>query len=243
MSRLLAAELLKLRTTRTFLVFVLVALGLSLLVCILIATLPDSPTAQDATDAAVTDVSSPFILLLGVIATTGEWRHRTIAGTVLAAPDRVRLVLAKAFAYAMAGITLSLIVSACTYVVATVILSARGAPAPDLGEVLDLLWRSLILAAYFGALGAGIGAIVRNQAAAIVIVLVLSFVVEPTLIALAEDVGKFAPMFGAPSGVLSGIGGETDDALSLGVSLLVMAGWVAAACGAAIALLKTRDLT
>lgn len=243
MSRLLTAELLKLRTTRTFLVFVLVALGLSLLICVLIATLTDDPTADDATDAAFTDVSSPFILLLGVVATTGEWRHRTIASTVLAAPDRVRLMVAKALAYAAAGVILSLIVSVSTYLVATIILSSRGAPTPELGEVLDLLWRSLILAAYFGALGVGIGAIVRNQPTAIVIVLVVSFVVEPTLITLAEDVGQFAPMIGAPSGLLSGTTEEADDALALAPSLLVMAGWVVAACGAAVALLKTRDLT
>jgi hypothetical protein len=242
MSRLLSAELLKLRTTRTFLIFVLGALALSLLICILVASLSESSTDVDPS-AALFDLSLPFILLLAVVATTGEWRHRTIAGTVLAAPDRVRLVVAKAIAYAAAGVVLSLVVSLATYLVATIILSARGEPTPELGEAFGAIWRGLLIAAYYGALGVGIGAIVRNQAAAIVLVLVMSFVLEPTLGALVEDVARFGPFFGGPGGLFSGTEDEVEDALAFGPALLVMVAWVVAACGAAIALLKTRDLS
>lgn len=242
MSRLLAAEVLKLRTTRTFLVFVLAALALSLLVSILTAALTDSPTGEDAASAAYADLSSVFILLLAIVATTGEWRHRTIAGTVLAAPDRVRLIVAKALAYAGAGVALSLLVSICTYVAALLILSSRGEVTPDFGDWLDLVWRSLVFAAYVGALGVGIGAIVRNQPAAIVIVLVAALAVEPALSGLAPDVWRFAPLTGAPSGLFGGTVEEADDTLARGVALLVMAAWVAGSCAAAIALLRGRDL-
>ena len=243
MSRLLAAEALKLRTTRTFVVFVLCALGVSLLIAVLTASLVEAPDAEDATAAAFADVSAPFILLLAIVATTGEWRHRTIASTVLAAPDRVRLVVAKAIAYAGAGVALSLVVSVCTYVAAYAILSGRGETTPEVGDWLALIWRSLVLAAYFGALGVGIGAVVRNQPAAIVVVLITIFVVEPTLSALVSDVWRFLPLIGAPSGLFAGTAEASDDALALGLALLVLAGWVAAFCGAAVALLRGRDLT
>ena len=49
------------------------------------------------------DFSGLFILLLGVIGMAGEWRHRTITSTVLAAPDRLRLLAAKILSYAVAG--------------------------------------------------------------------------------------------------------------------------------------------
>jgi len=243
MSRLLRAELLKLRTTRTFVVFVLCALGLSLLIAVLTAALSEQISPEEAAQGAYSDVSSPFILLLAVVATTGEWRHRTIASTVLAAPDRVRLVGAKVIAYALAGVVLSLLVSVCTFLVATVILSARDQPTPEFGDFLALLWRSLVFAAYYGALGVAIGALIRNQAGAIVTVLVTIFVLEPTISALEPDVGQFLPLFGAPSGLFGGTVEESDDALELGLSLLVMAGWVVAMAAAAIGVLRERDLT
>ena len=48
-------------------------------------------------------MSGLFILLLGVIGMTGEWRHRTIASTVLAAPGRALLLAAKVISYAVAA--------------------------------------------------------------------------------------------------------------------------------------------
>ena len=47
--------------------------------------------------------SSLFILLLGVMGIAGEWRHRTITSSLLAAPDRLRFLAAKTLAFAAAG--------------------------------------------------------------------------------------------------------------------------------------------
>ena len=47
-------------------------------------------------DIFANDFSSAFILILAVIGITGEWRHRTITGALLAAPDRLRFLAAKA---------------------------------------------------------------------------------------------------------------------------------------------------
>ena len=152
MSALLRAELLKLRTTRTFAALVGTALALSLLVVALAAALSDDFTEDDVRELFTADFSSLFILLLGVIGMAGEWRHRTITGTVLAAPDRLRLLAAKTLSYAVAGVVLSLIVTVAIMLVGTLILSGRGETTLGAGDLADVLWRNLLVAALLGAL-------------------------------------------------------------------------------------------
>ena len=245
MSALLQAELLKLRTTRTFAALVAAALALSLLVVVLVSVLADNFTDQDVRDLFTADFTGLFIILLGVIGMAGEWRHRTITSTVLAAPDRIRLLAAKMLSYAAAGALLSLIVTLSIMLVGTVILSLRDEETAAIADLLDVLWRNLLVAALVGALGVGIGAVVRNQIAAIVGVLFVAFVLEPTLIGLAEDYGRFGPTQGAPGGIIeaSGFDGEdTDYLLAPGWAVLVMLGWIGAFFTAAAIRLTARDL-
>jgi ABC-2 type transport system permease protein len=245
MSALLQAELLKLRTTRTFLALVAASLALSLLVVVLVALIADNFTEDDVRDLFTADFTGLFIILLGVIGMAGEWRHRTITSTILAAPDRIRLLAAKMLAYAAAGALLSLIVTLTIMVVGTTILSARGQETAVFADLLDVLWRNLVVAALVGALGVGIGGVLRNQVVAIVGVLFVGFVFEPTLIGLAPDYGRFGPTQGAPGGIIqaAGFGGDDDDfLLAPGIAVLVMLGWVAAFFGAAAARLRASDL-
>jgi ABC-2 type transport system permease protein len=238
---LLRAELLGLRTTRTFAALVGSALVLSLLVVVLTALLGEDLTKDDVRSLFTNDFVGVFILLLGVIGMAGEWRHRTIATTVLAAPDRARLLTAKALSYAVAGAVLSLVVTAAMMAIGSLILSSRGEVTLGVGDLADLLWRDVALAALFGALGVCVGGLVRNQVAAIVGLLVFAFVLEPTVLALAPHVGRFGPTVGAPAGML---GTDTgDDVLAAGVALLVMVGWVALAYAAAAAVFRRVDLT
>lgn len=241
MSALLGAEVLKLRTTRTFAALVGAALALSLLIAILTAALIDAPSEQDVRDFAYADASSLFILLLSIVGTTGEWRHRTIASTILAAPDRARLVVAKVVSYAAAGMTLSLLVNLAVMATASAILASRGEVTLDAADLADLLWRNLLVAAYLGALGVAIGILVRNQPAAIVGVLAALFVVEPAVLGLAEDVGRFGPLIGAPSALLSV---DSDpELLAPGAGVAVMAAWTALTTALAVVSLRARDVT
>ena len=244
MTLLLRGELLKLRTTRTFVALVGVTLALSLLVVVLTTVLSNDIDPQDARDLFSADFTGLFIMLLGVIGMAGEWRHRTITGTVLAAPNRLALMAAKMLAYAAAGVVLSLIVTATIMLVGNVILSSRGFDTVAASDLLDTLWRNLLVAALVGALGVGIGALVRNQVVAIIGVLILGFVVEPALFGLAPDVARFGPTQGAPAGIqdIEFFGEDGDVVLSPGVATLVMLGWIAVFFAAAGLRLRTRDL-
>jgi hypothetical protein len=241
-SRALRAELIKLSTTRTFLALVGSAVALSLLVVVLITTLSDNLVGEDLRGAFSSDASGLFIMLLGAIGMAGEWRHRTIASTVLSIPHRLRLLGAKFIAYAAAGVLLSLAVNVAIMLVGSVILSSRGEETLPFADLVDVLWRNLVVAALYAAIGVGVGALVRNPAGAIVLLLALLFVVDGTLFALAPDVWKYGPLGGVPSGII-GVGpDDQEDLLGAGAALAVGAGWLALLFAAAAASFTRRDL-
>lgn len=243
MGALLRAELLKLRTTRTFLALVLVAVGLSLLVAILVASLTEPTQESVVEDVFASDFSSLFILVLGVIGVAGEWRHRTITSSLLAAPDRLRFLVAKTIAYAIAGAALSLLITVAVAIAGFIILTARDLPTPELSDFADFLWRNLLISALLGAFGVGVGALVRNQPIAIVGLIVVAFVLEPVLIGLVPEVGRFGPLVGAPSAVQDiDLGFDDSELLAPGLGALVMLAWVALTVGLGALLLRSRDL-
>jgi ABC-2 type transport system permease protein len=200
MSALLRAELLKLRTTRTFAALVGAATVVSLLIVTLAATKGSVATPDDIrSNLNAANPSALLTVLLGAIGMTGEWRHRTITSTVLAAPARVRLLTAKTLAYALAGMLLSLLVTLAIMLVGTLILSARGEATLGVADLADLLWRNVLVAALFGALGVCLGAVIRNQIATIIGIVLMFFFLEPLLLTLAPEVGRFGPFSGAPT--------------------------------------------
>ncbi|MEY2517413.1 MAG: type transport system permease protein [bacterium] len=243
MSALLRAELLKLRTTRTFAALVGAAVALSVVFVVLTTLLQDRFDEEDLRLMFAGDFTGLFILLLGVMGIAGEWRHRTITSSVLAAPDRLKLLAAKVISYAVAGAVLSLIVTVTIMVVGTIILSMRDLPTLGAGPLLDVLWRNLVGAAYLGAIGVCIGALLRNQVAALIGVLLVALIVEPALLGLVSDVGRFAPLQGAPAGLLGMSRDADSDLLEPAVAGLVMLGWVIGLFAVAAALLRARDLT
>jgi ABC-2 type transport system permease protein len=246
MKPLLRAELIKLRTTRTFAGLAGAAIAVSLLITVLVAVLTEPTEDSVLVDVFASDLSAFFIFMLAVIGIGGEWRHRTITSSLLAAPDRLRFLTAKALAFAAAGAVLSVMVSVAIAIVGTAVVSARGLPMPEAGELAELLGRNVIVAALVGALGVGLGALVRNQVVAVVGVLVLGFVVEPMVISLVPEVGRFGPFSALPTS-LSGIPAEDAglgevDLLAPGLAAMIMLAWIGAAFAAGYALLRARDV-
>ena len=190
MTELLKAEVIKLRTTRTFIALAGVAIGLALLVTILTAILGESSKEDVLAAVFANDFSSFFILVLAVVGISGEWRHRTITSSLLAAPDRLRFLAAKTVAFSVVGVVLSLLTSLSVAAVGFSILGVRDLPTPDAADLIELTARNAVIAALLGALGVGIGAIVRNQVVAVVGILAMTFILEPVLLAVVPEVGR-----------------------------------------------------
>jgi ABC-2 type transport system permease protein len=240
--QLLAAEVLKLRTTRTFVALVGSAVFLSLLLVSLQAAIDDNFSEDDVRMMFTGDFTPLFIILLGVMGMAGEWRHRTITSTVLAVPDRLKLLGAKTLGYAVVGALVSVTVTVAIMAIGTAILSGRGETTIGLADLADVLWRNAVVAAYLGALGVCVGALLRNQVAAIVGLLIYMTVAEPLFVSLVSDVGIYSPINGVTGGI-SDVDWDDVDLLAPGAALALGVGWIATFFGAAALVLKRRDLT
>jgi len=246
MSALLRAELIKLRTTRTFVALTALAVGTSMLLTGLVAILTE-PTAQSVlVDVFLSDTSGLFIVVLAVVGISGEWRHRTIAGALLTTPDRVRFLAAKTLAFAAAGVALSAAVAVAVTVLGVAILSVRDLPLPAAGPLAAQYARNAMVSGLLGALGVGIGALARNQVVAIVGVLLAMFVIEPAVLGLAPTVGRFGPFVAlsvAASGAPPESAGLGDvDLVAQGLAILALLAWIGAAGAAGAALMRWRDV-
>ena len=177
MTRLVHSELLKLRTTRTARVLLtLAAAGTAALVAIvlLLAGQPGQPAlGPDALRQLVLVPAQPLTLaalVLGVLGMAGELRHGTATSTFLVTPRRGRVVAAKLAAAAVTGLAMSLASSAAVLAVGLPWLRAKGIEVAiaDPG-VAARVARLAVAVALYAVLGTGLGALLRNQVAAVVV--------------------------------------------------------------------------
>ncbi len=240
MIRLVISELLKLRTTRTFWALAGSAAALVFLLVVLTLIIDDSLDSRDEVESllSVNGLAGLLTLVLGVVAAAGEYRHGTIASTLLVTPQRLRAVSAAVLACALGGLAIGLAVSAMVAVIALPWLNANGASMPSLGSILGILLGGAVYAGLAGALGAALGALLRNQVAAVVGLLVLIFVVDPTLSALVDKVAPYTL-----SGLSSSMnGGDSDSDVDLLPRALAAVIWAlyTAVIGAAAAFVTAR---
>ncbi|HEX2103400.1 MAG TPA: hypothetical protein VHF51_07090 [Solirubrobacteraceae bacterium] len=243
MTDLLRAELLKVRTTRTFFALAGAAAGLTLLLAVLIAAIDGAATRDDARDLLVLNTTAFFVLMLGAIGITGEWRHRTITSSLLAAPDRRRFLLAKVLAYAAAGALLAAAITLAAAVVAAAILSSGDHATFTAGDALEATWRNAAAATLLGGFGVAAGSVLRNQVGTIVTLLVMAFMVEPAVLALSPDVGAVLPVTNAPAGITFDFAGEGEESLlPAAAGAAVELAWIAGLAALGALLLRRRDL-
>jgi ABC-2 type transport system permease protein len=219
-SRLVAAETLKLVTTRLLLWLGLLLLGLEVLVIALhisqdsLDSLAEARNQRDVVSIAA--VSALIALIVGIVVSAGEYTHGTVAPTFLVAPVRERVVAAKLVVGAFAGAALAAGACAFAWVLAALLLSLRSVSLHlGSGAVLRVLLGTVLAAGIAGALGVGFGSVSRRQTGAIVFAFIWLLVVEP-LLAIA-GIERFAPGHALASVVEGGTQGS--DLLSFGAGL------------------------
>jgi hypothetical protein len=253
MSALVRAELLKLRTVqlpRWLLVATLALVALGVAVTVLTAGAEGAPFRLEdprllATAVGAASGGNVLLLVLGVLMLTQEFRFGTATPSFLVTPRRSRVLLAKLAAVALAGVAFAVLSALLALALAAALLAARGGEVAIDRTVLEVLAGVVLVLVLYGPIGIGIGALVRNQIAAVVLSLVWIFLAEALLIALLPDVGRWTPG-GATNAVLQ-LGSTPlagGDALlpAWGGALLLVA-YAAAFSVAGAALTLRRDLT
>lgn len=150
-----------------------------------------------------------FPVLLGALAVTGEFRHKTLTPTFLAEPHRTSVLSAKFLSQLVVGAGLGVIAFAVSVGAGAAALAGFGFDTGlDSSDIWALVGRGILAMALWGAIGVGLGTLVTNQVAAIVIVIAFTQFVEPILRVAASlsditaNIGKFLP--GAASDALVG---------------------------------------
>ena len=113
---------------------------------------------------------------------TGEFWHKTITPAVLITPRRTPLLAAKLITLAAVGLVFGLAATGMAATITLPLLAARHIPAGvSATGIAAIIACGAIATALAAALGVGVGAIIRNQAAAITAVLALLYIAEPLL--------------------------------------------------------------
>ena len=248
MTRLLRTELLKHRTTPTLLAGVALAPAAAGLVALAVlggaGRQGNDPLGPDSLVGAIGGASSVVTLLalfVGLLAMAGEYRHQTITTTFLATPRRRDVVLAKVAASALTGAAAGLLAVAVAAAVAVPWLLSHGVDISVDAEVLGVAAGLIGSSALHGALGVSVGALVRNQTAAVTTVLVWLLAVEGVLTNLfaGADIGAWLP--GAAGRAL--VPGSPGDPLAVPLAVAVFTAYVGAFALAAVRLTLDRDVT
>lgn len=237
------AELLKVRSTRTTIGLVLAMIVLILLFTVLSGLASNSRGLSGRTHQLdllnIGNLAGAFSAMAGVLLVTSEYRYGTIRPTVLFTPARSRLLAAKLVAATLTGVAFGVLGGGLGWAIGYAILKSRGIPfVLTSGDIELLALGALSGVATWGAIGAGVGAIIRNQVGGIVTLLVWGFVVDNLLYGLVPSVGRFTPT--RAQDALIGI--RMAHLLSPGVGALVLLAWIALLATIGLALNAKRNV-
>jgi ABC-2 type transport system permease protein len=249
---LVRAELLKLRTVKLpwwLLVATLALVALGVVATVLTAGMEGVPIELGDADLLARAVSSAsggnvLLLVLGILVLTQEFRFGTATPSFLATPQRWRVVVAKLVAVSLTGAVFAAASALLALVLSYALIGLRGGEAVLDRSVLEVLGAVFLVLLLYGPIGIGVGALVRNQIAAVVLALAWVFVAEQLLVALLPEVGRWTPGGGTAAVLqLGDLATTRGDLLPVWGGALLLVGYAVVLSGVGAAVTLRRDLT
>lgn len=249
MNAAVSSELFKQRTTRTTRYLLLsLAVLIAAVVALHVTSLPAGDLRSSEGQLTILGMGTTFGMLfaslLGALSITGEIRTGLIRPTLLMTPRRGRMLSAKFVSAAVGGLIVGLCAEGVAIAVASIGLGARSiSVAPGPGQFTQLLVGGAVAAAVWAVIGVGVGALVRNQVATLVGLVVWLLFIEQTLGGIVPAVAKYSP--GSSAGAIAGaILNQTSSYLVAPViGALLAAGYIVATTAAALLSTARRDIT
>ena len=226
------AELRKLATTPAAYVaggVVVVFTVASVLTSILLAGQQGQPalgTQENVSKTlAVAALGSMTMLVLGILAVAGEYRHRTILGTFLAEPRRGLVLGVKLAVMGAIGLVVGAVQFGLALAIAVPMYAAHGIHSLP-ADVTQLWWGAALASGTYAMLGVALGALTRNTVAAVLGALAWVQVVEVGILQGAvPSVAKWLPTGAAVA--VSGSATPVPGLLAPAAAAAVLIGWTA----------------
>jgi ABC-2 type transport system permease protein len=236
-------EFFKLWTTRLWLGLLALAAGLTLLVAVIESAragggvVPSLATATGQRDILTTTGFGILVsMVFGTTVVTGEFRFRTATDTYLDQPDRVRVLAAKMIVATAIGAVFGLVAAGTTTGAAVGFTAAKGYDFVSSAATVTRYGAGAIAAAaLLAAVGAGLGALVRSQLLAAIIVFAWAFAVEQILGVLDKSIAPYLPVIAANT-MAGGTSSATMPPVPSGITALPLGSAAALLAGLAIIL-------
>jgi ABC-2 type transport system permease protein len=239
----ISAEVLKLRTIRSPW---LLLLGAQLVIVI---GASGRLTKADATSAAAQQtavahvgLTSLFALIFGILIVAIEYRHRTISDTFLTTPRRGRVVGAKLAVAGLAGVGFGVVGAVTAFATTLAWVSAKGGSLSwSDGELWRIVLGDIGWNALFAAIGAALGALIRNLAGAVALALAWLALVEGVVgQLLGSGLSRWLPVSAGTA--LGRIPASVSDGLPQWGAAVVLVLYAAVFAAVALATTVRRDI-
>ena len=199
MSDVVAAEWLKLRTTRLLYGTVPAAVALSLAAVAGMVVSSHGPELETTEGMrrvfSVAGAGAIVLLVVGILISAGEYRHGTAGDTFLTTPRRGRVVTAKLMVAGELGAAVGVVTAAACIAAAVIVYRNESATLSlSAADVWLTIPATAGYTALFAVLGTVLGSLIRNQVAAVAGALAWVAIVEHTLVNLVPSVGRWLPV-------------------------------------------------